>query len=274
MLHVLAILPSYSPSAVINVITPLEELEKRGRIHIAIQLEHEVKPMDVALADAIILSRNVEPIYKPIVDLALELGIPLIYDLDDNLLAPPKGSDAYYYYAHPAHKAYFEWILSNVNLIRVHAPALSEIIQKYNSSVGLRWAAIDWSLVPPKLPLLDSDLIHIVYAAQGETGKKLFNQMQRDLQTLLAHHAKHIRLHFLGYKPPEMCAHPSVICHPFDTTMRRFFVSSRVSAMPSGLRRCWMMNSTTVKPTSNSAITQPQALRAFMRTCHFTIATV
>jgi len=216
-------MPSYSPSAVVNVITPLQELEKQGHIHTAIHLEHEIKPTDIALAEVIILCRNVEPIYKPMIDLALELGIPLIYDLDDNLLAPPTGSDAYYYYAHPPRKVYLEWILSTINLIRVHSPTLGEVVRKYNSSIGLRWAAINWSLVPPELPSLDADLIHLVYAAQRETGQKLFNQMQGDLQTVLARHAKRIRLHFLGYTPRVLCGHPAVVCHPFESNYQVFF---------------------------------------------------
>ena len=223
MVHVLAIMPSYSPSAVINVIIPLQELEKQGHIHTAIHLEHEIKPTDVAWADVIILCRNVEPIYKPIIDLALELGIPLIYDLDDNLLAPPKGSDAYYYYAHPTRKAHLEWILSAVNLVRVHAPALSDVVRTYNSNIGVRWAAVDWSLVPPELPIIDSELIHLIYAAQRETGKKMFNQMQEDLKTLLTRHAQHIRLHFLGYTPRAFCGHPAVVCHPFESDYQTFF---------------------------------------------------
>ncbi|MBE2268891.1 MAG: hypothetical protein IAE80_11715 [Anaerolinea sp.] len=222
-MRVLAVMPGISPSTVINVMTPIKLLGEQGRIDAVIRLEQETSPADVAAADVLVLCRNTEPIYKPIIDLALELGIPLIDDLDDNVLAAPKGSESYYYHTHPARKAHYEWILRHVNLIRVHAPALADIVRVYNPHVALRWAAVDWSLAPPELPALDPEITHIVYAAQRETGLKLFQQMRADLETLLARHGERVRLHFLGFNPPELCGHPSVICHPFDNDYPSFF---------------------------------------------------
>lgn len=222
-MRVLAIMPGISPSTVINVISPLKALHDRGDIEGVIRLEHEVTPSEVASADRIILCRNQEPIYQPIYDLARELGIPMIYDLDDHLLGVPKGSFSYGYFNHPAREAQYEHMLRSADLVRVHSPVLRDLVRPYNANVRLRWAAVDWSLVPPELPPLTLNPVHVVYAAQRESGEKLYRLMQSDLHALLERHADRVRLHFLGYNPPDLRGYPSVTCQPFEADYAAFF---------------------------------------------------
>ncbi len=221
--NVLAVLPSYTPSTVINVQTPLRYLHEHGQINAVIRLENEVTPTEVAAADVMVLCRNTEPIYKPIYDLALRLGVPMIYDLDDNVLAAPKGSASDHYHNHPTRKAQFEWMLHNAALVRVHSPALLEVVHAYNTNVHLVWAAVDWSLVPAQLPTLSQSPIEIVYAAQKETGQKLFPFILPDLQQALSRYGDRIRLNFLGFNPAELRGNANVVLQPFESDYAAYF---------------------------------------------------
>jgi hypothetical protein len=116
-----------------------------------------------------------------------------------------------------------EWLLQVSTLVRVHSPVLQQVVCEYNPNTIVVWAPVDWSLVPTQLPTLSTDPLHIVYAAQAETGEKMYPFMRHDLQTLLEKYGSHIRLHFMGYIPPDLCSHPLVTCHPFEQDYAAFF---------------------------------------------------
>lgn len=221
--RLLAIVPEFSPSAIVNVVTPLEAMAERGLIDLVIRLERETNPSDLIGADALILCRNWEPLYRPIYELALQMGIPLIYDLDDHVLIAPAGSHTQQVFQAPGRRAMFEWLLSQAAIVRVHSPHLAQAMQGYTTKTAIVWAAIDWTLVPPDLPPLLAEPVHIVYAAQRETAAALYPQMRADLHRVLAAYGERVRLHFLGYAPPDLKKHPLVIIHPFDSDYRAFF---------------------------------------------------
>lgn len=221
--NILVVVPGRSPSTVINVITPLTALDEAGLIHATIRLQNEVTPQEVAAADVLILCRVFTPVYRPIAELALTLNIPIIYDLDDHLLGAPKGSITDQLFQTPGRRETLEWLLRVSTLVRVHSPALQQVIGEYNPNTIVVWAAVDWSLVPSQLPTFSTDPLHIVYAAQAETGEKMYQFIQHDLQTILEKYGSHIRLHFMGYLPSDLCGHPLVICYPFEHDYAAFF---------------------------------------------------
>jgi len=221
--HVLAILPEKSPSTVINVITPLTAMQDAGLITTTIRLQNEVTPLEVAQADAIVLCRNWHPVYRPIFELALRLHIPIIYDLDDNVLDAPAGSPTNQTFRNARRRDMLEWLLRSATLVRVHSPVLKDALHSYNSNIHVVWAAVNWLLLPPHLPALSFDPLHIVYAAQKESGETLYHVMERDLQELLNTYGARLHLHFLGYSPPKLCDHPCVTCHPFESDYASFF---------------------------------------------------
>lgn len=221
--NILAVVPARTPSAVINVITPLTALDEAGFIHAVIRLQNEVTPQDVAAADVLVLCRIFTPIYRPIIDLALTLNVPIIYDLDDHLLAAPKGSVTEQLFQTPGRRETLEWILRISNLIRVYSPTLQQAIYEYNPNTVLVWAAINWALVPAQVPDFSTDPLHIVYAAQAETGEKMYPLIQKDIQAILEKYGSRIRLHFIGFTPPDLSGHPFVICHPFERDYAVFF---------------------------------------------------
>lgn len=221
--HILAIITGRTPPAVINVITPLSALQAAESIDAEIRLQHEVTPQDVAAADVIVLCRIFTPVFRPIVELALTLGIPIIYDLDDHLLGAPKGSITDQLFQTPGRRETLEWMLRVSNRVRVHSPVLGEVVREYNPNVEVVWAPINWILIPPQLPTLSTEPLHIVYAAQAETGELMYQYMRDDLHAILDKYGSRIHLHFMGYTPPDLCGNPLVSCHPFESDYAAFF---------------------------------------------------
>jgi hypothetical protein len=221
--NILAVLSEYSPSAVINVVTPLTAMRETGLVQVTIRLQNEVTPVEVAAADVLVLCRNCTPVYRPIFELALSLNIPILYDLDDHLLAAPKGSYTDQLFQTSGRKEMLEWLLRQSTLVRVHSPVLQQVIRQYNPNTAFVWSAVNWALVPSELPTLSSNPIHIVYAAQRETGETMYQFIRQDIQAVLEKYGARICVHFLGYNPPELSAHPLVVCHPFESDYSEFF---------------------------------------------------
>jgi glycosyltransferase involved in cell wall biosynthesis len=223
MMRILAALIDHSPSTILNILTPLKYLDGRGDISLQAVLEREITPAQVADADVIVTSRSTEPAFRPIYQLAHDLGIPVIYDLDDNLLDLPPDNLSWRYHSNPARKAQLEWMLRTAALVRVHSPVLQDIIQPYNSHVDLVWAAIDWNLVPSELPLLASKPIKIVYAAQRESGEKLFPLIHDAIESILQRYGDRVQVSFLGFNPRDLLRYPQVVQVPFESDYEAYF---------------------------------------------------
>ncbi len=223
MLKVLAILPDYIPSTIINVTTPLKYLCQLGEIEFAHCLESMVTPQQVAGSDVIVACRNLEPIYNPVFQLADQLQIPIIYDLDDDLFDVPESDVFSSYYRHPKRRAALGWMLSHATLVRVHSPALKDIVHPYNPRVNLVWAAVDWTLVPETLPEIKKDPVEIVYATSRTKNDNLFQQMYDDLLQTLEKFGEQVRLNILGLDPGDLKSYPQVVYRQLDADYPHFF---------------------------------------------------
>jgi hypothetical protein len=222
-MRILAILPEYNTSSIVNLITPLRFLQNQGTIDLHTWLENEVTPGMVLDSDVIVTERTIDPTYKPIYQLAQDAGIPIIYDLDDNLFEVPRGTILYSYYQNPAKQIEFEWMLRNSQRVRVHSPVLEKIIKPYNPNTHLVWSAVDWSLVPATLPPIGLNPLEIVYAASSYSGEMFFSIIKNDLMRLLDVYGNRVRLHCLGYNPSELKNHPQVVFEAFESNYKTFF---------------------------------------------------
>lgn len=221
--NVVALFRENAPSTVINIVEPLTAMQERGLIHLTVRLENEVKPKEVAAADVLVLCRNADHNFRPIYDLAQRLGIPLIYDLDDHLLLAPPGSHTDQVFRSLKRREMFEWLLRTSSRVRVHSPVLAEVVRAYNPNTRVVWAPVNWTLAPDKLPALSFDPIHIVYAVSPSSGETLYRLMHTDLVAALERFGPRVRLHFLGYQPPEMRGKPHVVFHAFENDYAAFF---------------------------------------------------
>ena len=222
-MKILAIVPDYIPSITIGIITPLSYLAGQGHIDFDHCLEQEVHPEQVLNADVIVTGRNTEPLYKPVYELAIAHRIPIIVDLDDNLLEVPDRDQNRIYYRQAKRHEHLEWMLRNASLVRVYSPVLRDIAGAYNAHVVLSRAAIDWSLVPPQLPEISLDPIHIVYATSRIQTDPIFEQLLPDLNELLVSYQDKIQLHFLGYHPRQFRNMRNVDMKPFEPDYKTFF---------------------------------------------------
>src|SRR2546428_7369070 len=124
--HVLAGLPGFIPSTVLTVVKPLTALHRAGQIIADITLESWVSRRKLERADVVILSRNTEPSFGQVLEIALACGKPTIYDIDDNFFELP----AYYQnelsHRTPEHLAQLERYLTTATRVRVY----SELMRK------------------------------------------------------------------------------------------------------------------------------------------------
>lgn len=221
--RVLGLFLNHIASTEINVVRPLRALAVAGEITFEVALEEWVKPEQITAADVIVACRNIEPTFRPIYELALSLGIPWIYDLDDNLWEVPREEGHSPYYHHPARQDMLNWMLHHARRVRVHSPRLIEMVRPYNPNVHLVRAAVDWSLVPPTLPDLSTGPIAVVYATSRRAGDILFDRMKGDLSQMLQKYGSRVHLHVMGADPGELRRFPQVIHHPYSEDYKQWF---------------------------------------------------
>lgn len=235
MRRVLAVLPDYIPSTLLNVITPLKYLHERGDITFEAVLERYVTPEQVAAADVLVACRNMEPRYKPVFSLALQLGIPILFDIDDNLFIVPETDEYSAYYRNEKRQAHLAWLLQNAHVVRVHSAPLGEVLRQYNANIHQVWTAIDWSLVPDKLPAPQLEPLGIVYATSRTKGDLLFEQIHDDLVEVLTRYPDHIRVYILGSDPHDLKRFPQVVHQPFVTDTAAFYRAFNQAGYAVGL---------------------------------------
>jgi glycosyltransferase involved in cell wall biosynthesis len=221
-MHVLVLYPELFASPIVNILTPLRHLAEQGAITLDHGREDGVTPQQVRAADVLVTCRSVSPTVKPVYDYAMALGIPIIYDLDDNLFAVPPDSAPYRYFGHPDKQKQLRWMIAHADLVRAHSPTLSEVIRPMNARVAEVWAAVDWSLAPDALPVLREPL-RIVYAVSPYSGAMFYSIIRDDLKRLLEDHGERVHFTMLGYKEPALAKLPNCTYVPFETDYAKFF---------------------------------------------------
>jgi glycosyltransferase involved in cell wall biosynthesis len=226
---VTALLPSVIPSAQINLTMPLHYLHQQGLIIYRELMESEAPPRAVLESDVIIACRNLEPHYQPLFELALRFGIPLIYDIDDNLLDVPRElvtEAAYKYYHAPERQIFLRWLLQHARLLRTYSPLLAEILRAYNVNIVRAYSPFDWTLPPAWIPPLTLKPVRIVYATSRIDYDPLLDLIEDDVIAALVELGERAELHLYGYHPDRLNALPNVISHGYEQDyedfMRRF----------------------------------------------------
>lgn len=222
---ILAILPGVMPSTLIYIVKPFLRLQAEGQIRLRVALEAYLNSNAVAWADLIVFCRNVEPRYSYILDLVRSLGIPYIYDIDDNLFeVPDQVSDGDYYRA-PERLALLTEYLRHASLVRVYSKVLKERFLPLNVNTIQVRPTLDWSLISPPRQKKASERVKIVYAT-SRRDDYLFPIFTDALQKILQDYPERVEMHFWGFQPAELQNTPNVYSHKFewnyDQFMRRF----------------------------------------------------
>lgn len=260
--RILAILPHVIPSTIIYLLKPLTALHKEARISAEFALEYSTSRRQIQRADAVMFCRNIEPAYGGALNAALELGKPIIYELDDNLFELSAHSKAEEHYKDPAKQDQLRRYLKSANLIRVYSEHLKQIVSEINPNVVRVDGPVDWNLVasslescrrgtrsvaprgrpqkraersPPcgqgaKLRGLPDRLLAArkahekvrIVYATGRTHDELANIFIGDVERLLATHADQVELFFWGYRCDRLAKHPSVHFLNYVTNYDRY----------------------------------------------------
>ena len=228
--RVLAVLPGFFPSTTLTVVKPLLGLHHAQHIIADITLESWVSARQIERADVVILSRNLEPLYGHILDTAVALGKPVIYDIDDDLFALPAYYQPQLAAVAQTWQAQLERYLTAASLVRVYAAPLHKRVLQLNRNVKRVDGPIDWSLVPDRpLPRdLGGDFaqIKIVYATSRWMKDDLAALFLPAMEQLLATYSGQVQFFCWGYHPPQLERHPAVqfldFVHNYDRFFRRF----------------------------------------------------
>ncbi|MBI3798044.1 MAG: glycosyltransferase [Deltaproteobacteria bacterium] len=202
---------------------PLTALHRARQIAADITLEAWVSRRKIERADVVVFSRNLEPSSGHILQTALTLGKPVIYNLDDNFFEFPSVYQSASYHRAPERLAQLEHYLKTADLVRVYAEPLREKVTQFNPRVVRVDGLVDWSLLPPSPPSRDPGVVRIVYATGRIFEDDLASLFMADLRQFLSAYQGRAEVFFWGYHPPELRGHPSVHFLEFVPQYDRFF---------------------------------------------------
>ena len=186
----------------ITVVKPLVNLHRSGRIVARVVLESQAGRNDIGWADAIVFCRNTAPRHAPLLAAARSRGVPLIYDLDDNLFELPPNCEGLSGMRDGSRQAMLEEYLRAAVLVRVYSQPLADRVAALNPRVVQTFAPVDLSLVPPPRTARPPGPIKIVYAT-SRTQDALCEIFMPALARILGRYAGRVEAHFWGCRPPS-----------------------------------------------------------------------
>lgn len=219
--HVVAVLPGLYPSTIINLAKPLLALRDAGSIDLDLTFQFLARRQQVRRADVLVLCHSIDPQCGWMLDEARDAGIPMLYEMDDNLLEPPPDVKGMAYLTAPDRQETLKRCVRQAALVRTYAPALQRVLQPMNANVVLVPGPIDWSLVPDRAPDRAAGRVHLVYATgrhQDSIGAMLVAPLRRVLD---AH--EDVSLTVWGPRLDGLSGHPRVHHRARIADYDRFF---------------------------------------------------
>jgi len=247
--RVLAVLPGLIPSTIIGVISPLSHLHQRGLISAEFTLEAFLTARALRRVDLVVFCRNMEPRYASALDETVSNGTPIIYDIDDNLLAlqpDPRSAGAS---GHLAGQSLLRRYLQEADLVRVYSPVMENMVRGLTPRVERVIPPVDLQLVHPRRRR--TKRTRIVYATSRFRGDKLAGIVVPALASILDEYSDRIEVHFWGYTPEELRRRRNVYSHKFiwdyEKYMREFSLAGYDIGLAPGLNDVFHLSKTNNK---------------------------
>lgn len=222
--HVLAILPGIIPSTSILIIKPLLQLNFSGCIELKIVLESTVGKKQIEWADLVSFCRNTEPRFRKNLDQITRLGIPYIYDLDDNFFELPENTELGAYHRRPERIALLREYLEKADLVRVYSPTMLEYIRPMSGNLIEAFAPIDFRQVDTAEKRAGGR-VKIVFSTSSYQNNLLSIALPA-VDKILRNYSDKTEAHFWGVKPEGITNRPNAYFHRFimnyDRFLRRF----------------------------------------------------
>ena len=238
--RVLAILPGIFPSTVVNVAKPLLRLHRAGVIELDLTFQFVVRRRQLERADVIVLTHTIDPAYARILDDARELGKPILYDIDENLLEPPDepGLD---FHRDPARVAAITTCLRQAALVRTYSPVLYRYLLPLASTVVRVDGPVDWELVQAPVPAEEHDpfdgaqgrRVHIVYAT-SRVPDSIGSALAAPLSRVLADHPN-VDVTIWGPRLQGLDGHPRVFHRDLIRDYDQYFAQFARAGFDIGL---------------------------------------
>ncbi len=197
--HVLAILPGIIPSTSILIIKPLLQLSLSGSIKLQIVLESAVKQKQIAWADLAMFCRNTEPRYSHNFELIRQMGIPYIYDLDDNFFELSDSTELGAYHRQPDRIALLREYIRDAALVRVYSQPMLEFVRRINKNVINTFGPIDFRRIDTAA-IKTGNSIKLVFSTSSFQND-LLSIVLPAIDKILQEYEGKVEAHFWGVKP-------------------------------------------------------------------------
>ena len=232
--RVLAALPGFFPSTVINVAKPLLRLVEDEAIDLDLTAHFAVKRRQIERADVLVMSHTIDPAHAWILDCARQSGTPLVYDIDENLLEPPDDVPGLDFHRAPGRRAAVRQALAQAAVVRTYAPALQRYLRAYNANVVRTEGPIDWRLVPAEAPVRRSARVRIVYATSRQQQDSIGAMVVEPLRAVLDAHP-YADVTIWGPRFAALEQHPRVEHREFVRDYDRYFAQFAREGFDIGL---------------------------------------
>jgi glycosyltransferase involved in cell wall biosynthesis len=177
---------------------------------------------DIQDSDLVVFCRNLRPDRAEFLRAAIAMGIPVLYDLDDNFFEIASESAIARTLARPEQLAMLREYLAAASLVRVYSRPLLQRVALLNPRVQMVASAVDLRQIrrPVKAAGGPIKLIYATSRLDDSLGQIFLPALRR----LTGEEGSRIEVHFWGPRPPaelRMVRHHAVV-HDYDRFLRRF----------------------------------------------------